>query len=298
MKKICVIFSIIFSLFSCQEYRKEKNRAAYPPEKLFKNVQLQAAKQMFEGDLDAFSKTILKHPEVINELSSINGYTLLMYASIIANLNAMEILLKNGADPDIIIPYGNALPLNHAVGINDYNMLRLLLQYKVNLNPAVGSNPLHAAMMLGVERKERKMIDFLLEHGADINHTAYLGQNTMESAARGDLNTALYFFSKGGNPRIKGTDLSPMAIYMQWQEGKYKKAIRQNEVYIKKFTAVMDILKNKFGVVFPVKKDLKAEAALRIKLYGALNERDKRSVNFNKNYGINRYEKDKIIVNE
>ena len=53
-------------------------------------------------------------------------------------------------------------------------------------------------MMLGTASTERKMIDFLLENEADINHNAYLGNNIMEAAARSDLATALYFLEKEG----------------------------------------------------------------------------------------------------
>lgn len=63
------------------------------------------------------------------------------------------------------------------------------------------------------------MIDFLLENGTDFNHNAYLGNNIMEAAARSDLATALYFLVKGGNPIIKDTGLSPMALYID-HEGK------------------------------------------------------------------------------
>lgn len=44
-------------------------------------------------------------------------------------------------------------------------MLNVLLKYKAKLNPAIGVSPLSDAMLLGGEGTERKMIDYLLEHG-------------------------------------------------------------------------------------------------------------------------------------
>lgn len=287
----------MLSLFSCQDRsRKTQNRAEYPPEKLFKQVQLQAAKEMYQGNLDAFTTTISTHPEIVNQLSEIKGYTLLMYASLIEDLKAMEILLQHGADPNIIIPHLNGSPLSHAVGINDYRMLDLLIKYKVNLNPAIGRSPLHVAMLLGGRNTEQKMVDYLLKNGAAINHTSYLGDNIMDVAARSDLNMAKYLLSKGGSPKIIGTNLSPMAHYIQWKEEQHAKRGLKSEKYVEQLNELKTILQRKYNIVFPVVKDPIAEAKLRMKLYDALNERDKRSINFNNNYGINRYHKDQEIV--
>ncbi|WP_435525419.1 hypothetical protein [Chryseobacterium indoltheticum] len=50
-------------------------------------------------------------------------------------------------------------------------------------------------------------------------------------------------------------------------------------------------LQDKYNITFPVKKNQKAEAELDVKLYEGLREKDKYSVNFNENYGENRYKK-------
>lgn len=297
VRKINLILCFILSLFSCQERsRKTQNRADYPPEKLFKHIQLQAATEMYNGNLEAFTDVVVKHPEIINQLSEIKGYTLLMYASLIEDLKAMEVLLQKGADPNIIIPHLNSSPLSHAVGINDYRMLDLLIKYKVNLNPAVGRSPLHVAMLLGGKNTEQKMVDHLLKNGADINHTSYLGDNIMDVAARSDLNMAKYLLSKGGSPKIIGTNLSPMAEYIQWKEEQHAKRGLKSEKYVARLNEMKTMLQQKYSVVFPVVKDPIAEAKLRMKLYNTLNDRDKRTVNFNNNYGINRYKKDQEIV--
>ena len=291
---------VLLSFISCTDStrsRKIENREKYPPKSLFKNIQLQAAQEMYDGNLNAFSKTIQKNSQIVNEMSPIKGYTLLMYAAIIEDLEAMKILLENGADPDIIIPHLSSSPLNHAVGTNNYKMLNLLIAHNVNMNPAVGRSPLQTAMFLGSEKTERAMIDFLLSHGANINHHPYLGDNILEVAVRNNLDTAIYFLNKGGNPRIEGTTLIPMATYIDWKEVQYQRRKNPNTEYFQKLMRVKSMLQNQYKITFPVKKDLKEEAKLRVRLYENLSEKDKRSVNFNKNYGENRYRADLGLMN-
>lgn len=296
--KIIILFTLILILISCDmRSRKNQNREQYPPQKLFEENQLEAAQKIFDEDNSELEKLITKNPELLNQMSEKTGYTLLMYASIIENLSAMEKLLEMGADPDIIIPYqGHTFPLNHAVATNNYEMLKLLIKHKANINTELGTHPLSKAMMLGGEKTERKMIDFLLENGADINHISYLGDNNMEQAARSDLWTAEYFLNKGGNPKIAGTELSPMAEYITWEEKRYAKHNNPNERYHNQLIKIKKILQEKYGIQFPVEKDTIAEAKLRIKLYENLSGKDKKSLNFNKNYGENRYKMDKEIL--
>lgn len=289
------------TLFSCQDTRSRKaqNKEQYPPQKLFEGQQFQAAQKIFDENNSGLESALKDNPEIINQLSDTKGYTLLMYASIVENLPAMENLLKNGADPNIIISHRYMTPLSHAVGTNNYEMAKLLFKYKANPNPAVGRSPLSTAMLLGGEQTERKMIDFLLDNGADINHTSYLGDNIMEDAARSNLATAQYFLEKGGNPKIKGTELSPMASYIEFEENrKAKNQNPKNAAYFGKVSAMKKQLQEKYDINFPVIKDPKAEAKLRIDLYEKLNERDKKSVNFNKNYGENRYKEDLKLLSQ
>lgn len=290
------------TLFSCQDTRSRKtqNKEQYPPQKLFEGTQLQAAQKIFDEDNSGLESVLKDNPQIINQLSDTKGYTLLMYASIVENLPAMEILLKNGADPNLVVPNeGFGLPLSHAVALNNYEMAKLLFKYKANPNPELGNSPLCSAMFLGNQQTERKMIDFLLEHGADINHTSYLGENIMEAAARNDFETAEYFLEKGGNPKIKGTELSPMAKYIEHE--KKEQAKNQNPkaaVYRENLSKISKVLQDKYNITFPIKDDPKAETKLRMNLYERLSEKDKKSVNFNKNYGENRYKEDEKLLSQ
>lgn len=300
MKKIIFLIFFTMTLFSCQDTRSRKtqNKEQYPPQKLFEGEQLEAAQSIFNQDNKRLENILENNSQIINQLSNEKGYTLLMYASIIENIDAMKLLLDKGADPNLVVPNeGLGLPLSHAVGTNNYEMAKLLFQYKANPNPAVGRSPLCVAMLLGNKKTERKMIDFLLENGADINHTSYLGDNIMQEAASSDLETAFYFLEKGGSPKIKGTELSPMAEYIQYQEKRSTSAKNaKNAVYFEKLSEMKNLLQDKYGIKFPIVKDTLAEARLRIQLYENLNDKDKKSVNFNKNYGENRYIEDKNML--
>jgi len=284
------------TLISCSDFslrsRKKENRNEYPPSKMFKGDGLSAAQKMFDGDLVGMEQLIKEKHIDLNALQEETGYTLLMYASVIENTNAMEKLLALGADPNIIVPNeGLESPLNHAVALNNYDMLQLLFKYKANPNPALGRSPLSVAMLIGgFENTEKKMIDYLLQNGADINNISIDGSNIMEDAARNDLKLASYFLEKGGQPKIKGTDLCPIAGYIQFEEEnqrKFNKTENLNEI-----TAFKKQLIEKYNVQFPYKKDTVAEAKLRIQLYENLNPKDKISINFNNNYGENLYQED------
>ncbi|WP_228421468.1 ankyrin repeat domain-containing protein [Chryseobacterium indoltheticum] len=302
MKKIIFLIFFTMTLFSCQDTRSRKtqNKEQYPPQKLFEGKQLEAAQKIFDEDNSGLESVLKDDPQIINQLSDNKGYTLLMYASVVENLPAMEILLKNGADPNIVVPNeGLGLPLSHAVALNNYKMAKLLFKYKANPNPELGNSPLCNAMSLGNEQIEKKMIDFLLDNGADINHISYLGHNIMEEAARNlsQFRIALYLLEKGGNPKIKGTELSPMAKYIEYEKKKTSENKNPKAVdYYENLLKVSTILQEKYHITFPVKDDPKAEAKLRIELYEKLSEKDKKSVNFNKNYGENRYKEDQKLL--
>lgn len=301
MKAIILILLSIMTLTNCSDSvlrsRKNINRRNLPPAKLFEGPQLKAAQSIFDEDHEELLHAIKAHPEVINQLSDKgedNGYTLLHYAALLENMKAMESLLQSGADPNIIMPQG--LPVKHAVALNNYDMLNLLLKYHATLNPAVGVNPLSDAMVLGDENVERKMINYLLEHGADINNVSYNGGNIMEDATRDNLDLASYFLEKGGQPVIAGTHLSPMADYIQYKEKQKNERNLPDSPYYQKLSALKKQLIEKYNVQFPYKKDTVEEAKLRIKLYENLSPKDKISVNFKKNYGENRYQEDLTIV--
>ncbi|EKB56947.1 hypothetical protein HMPREF9700_02334, partial [Bergeyella zoohelcum CCUG 30536] len=248
-------------------------------------------------DITGMEQEIEQKKIDLNQLDPEKGYTLLMYASIIEDIKAMERLMELGANPNIIsADYGT--PLKHAVALNNYKMLDLLFKFKADPNPKVGRPPLVGALYLGgFKGTEKKMVDYLLAHGADINNIPLSGDNTMEAVTRINLDMALYFLEKGGQPIIEGTNLCPMANYIQSKEKWLKKNNKSETEYSKKLLSLKQLLIDKYGVRFPYQKDTIQEAKLRIKLYEELSPQDKISINFKYNYGENLYQKDLKRVN-
>ncbi len=81
---------------------------------------------------------------------------------------AVEILLKNNADPNIPSNDGK-IPLHNAVAKKDLNLMNLLLVYKSNpnaKNKLYFQTPLHIAMKNSVNLS---IIDSLISHGGDLN---------------------------------------------------------------------------------------------------------------------------------
>ncbi|AEK24151.1 Conserved hypothetical protein [Capnocytophaga canimorsus Cc5] len=264
---------------------------------MFRGEALSAAQKMFDGDIAGMEQEIKQKNINLDQLDPEKGYTLLMYATIIEDIKAMRKLLELGADPNIIIPAGDDTPLKHAVALNNYKMLNLLFEYNADPNPKVGNSPLVTALSLaGFEYVEKNMVDYLLAHGADINNIALSGHNIMQEVTLDDLDMALYFLEKGGQPIIEGTNLSPMAGFIQSEENWLKKNNKSETEYFKKLLSLKQLLIEKYGVQFPYQKDTIQEAKLRIKLYEALSPQDKISINFRYNYGENSYQEDLELV--
>ncbi|ATA90521.1 hypothetical protein CGC58_01345 [Capnocytophaga stomatis] len=263
---------------------------------MFRGEALSAAQKIFDGDIKGMEQEIKQKNINLNALDPEKGYTLLMYATIIEDMKAMRRLLELGADPNIISA-DYSTPLKYAAALDNYKMLDLLFEFKAHPNPKIGRSPLIDVLLMGgFERTKKKMVDYLLAHGADINNIPLSGDNTMEAVTRINLDMAFYFLEKGGQPIIEGTNLSPMARYIQSEEKWLKKNNKSETEYYKKLLSLKQLLIDKYGVQFPYEKDTLQEAKLRIKLYEALSPQDKISINFKYNAGENSYQEDLEFV--
>ena len=274
--------------------RKSENRSQYPPAKMFEGKELAVAQAIYDGNIPEMEELIKNQHVDINHISRNGYYTFLMYACILEDQKAMEKLMQMGADPNLVSPSRglNELPVNQAVALINYDMLNLLLKYKASLNPAIGNSPLVEAMRLGDEKTDRPMIDFLLQHGADINHESFQGHNIMAEAYENGTETIDYFLDKGGSPFVEGTNYSPMAKQVQFDLG--NKMIKQNnkEGYIK-ILGYKSRLEKEYHIQFPYVEPSKIEMLkYSIKQYEDLSPRDKMVVNFRNHYGENKYRQD------
>ena len=108
------------------------------------------------------------------------GWTPLYRTIVSGLLNATELLLKNGADPNIQSSMGET-PLYQAVDMEKVSHVNLLLKNKANPNICQidGFSPLH----LAVNRQNILIIKELLKYGADPNAKTLLSiySNSKES---------------------------------------------------------------------------------------------------------------------
>ena len=102
-----------------------------------------------------------------------NGMSYLLYAVWEHNYDMTKFLLENGADPNIVSSLTSTpdvieprLPLEISC-YDDYGMnyMKLLLEHGANPNDTRAQLPLFAAALY----KDKQKIEYLLEHGADIN---------------------------------------------------------------------------------------------------------------------------------
>ena len=102
------------------------------------------------------------------------------------DLERVTELLENGVDPNVTrFPYSgfwghvnfffqryNRLPLSEACEVGNYELVKLLIDYGANVNPAVEkmkvSTPLKAAT-IGYHPDDLKIIELLIKNGADIS---------------------------------------------------------------------------------------------------------------------------------
>ena len=296
MKYVFYLLIITILLFSCMgpRSRKSENRRQYPPAKMFEGKELAVAQAIYDGNISEMEQLIKTHPIDVNHISRNGYYTFLMYACILEDQEAMDKLMQMGADPNLACPTGRYdLPVNYAVALINYDMLKLLLKYKASLNHPLGWSPLvHAMMLGGYENTERQMLDFLLQHGADINYESFQGHNIMKESYEDHTETANYFLDKGGNPTIKGINYSPMAESMQFDLD--NEVLKQrNPNFYNRLLQLKSRLEKEYHIQFPYIKPPKIEMLkYSIQQYEDLSPRDKMVVNFRDNYGENKYKQD------
>ena len=122
------------------------------------------------------------------------------YASIRVNdLARLEKLLKSGANPNVPDPRGGATPLMYAAAVGSLDAMRLLLDNgaTVNATSSAGST----ALMWAVTDAEK--VRLLLARGADAKAASQRGRTALVVAARGDGSAAVVkmLIAAGADPK-------------------------------------------------------------------------------------------------
>jgi ankyrin repeat protein len=145
------------------------------------------------------------------------------------DLERMERLLKEGADPDSTAKNSSELTLLMKAATNHhYRVVDLLLKYgaDVNKEDSQGKTALYHCMtgygsyrMLSAESDIIKTADTLISHGSDVNKKSKTGATILaEVCARGFSSArevkVNYLINKGATPNIIGFDGQPLLVQM------------------------------------------------------------------------------------
>jgi len=165
MKKFLAI--LLITLNSCSMFNNKPSYTSY-----FSKEEYPIIEAIHNKDKEKLC-TLMQRGWNINSTGK-GGMTYLEYAVFTDNYKMTEFLLENGADPNLISlvdpndRYGpeGMLPLSSAChSKHSIKFVKLLIKYGANVNDDRAPLPIFAAALNNDKRK----IEYLLEHGADIN---------------------------------------------------------------------------------------------------------------------------------
>jgi ankyrin repeat protein len=110
-----------------------------------------------------------------------NGDTLLMLASYHSHLDAVRVLLKHSADPDILNDKGQS-PIAGAAFKGTLPVIEVLLAHGASVE---GASPAgRTALMIAAMFNRTAIVDYLLAHGADPDATDATGATALAGALK------------------------------------------------------------------------------------------------------------------
>lgn len=266
--KSLIIYCIFFMFTSCN-----MNKSKYMPEKYFsRGAELSMAKNIYYGNKSEIKEMVNNGRVDINTPGKY-GFTYLMYAIYIQKYDMAKLLLKLGADPNLLSSVnhpvkGNNLdyiqreegtfrlmPLSFVCGHPDWDIkyIKLLIEYGADVNATIPFSPIHELIVGGAGDMER--IKYLMKHGLDLNVPDNLGDTPIITAAIvRDLDLVEYFLDYGANPKQINKDGVSLGYELQLQ-------IEDNlgtPEYIAHAKAIIERLK-KMGITFPAVQENKLE---------------------------------------
>ncbi|QRY19010.1 ORF-140 [Teiidae poxvirus 1] len=111
-------------------------------------------------DSEEMVKLLISYGADIDSCDSPSSLTPLQYAIMYSNDKLTRILLEEGADPDCTC--ADNYPIIDAIRINDTDVVRLLLEYRVDLNIHDPENGL--PIVMAIKYANIEIIELLLEH--------------------------------------------------------------------------------------------------------------------------------------
>lgn len=266
MKHLVYIMTLL-AFFGCNSF------SHLAPEKYFSDGnELLLANAIYRNKSKEI-EYILSHNEINVNTPGKYGFTYLMYAIYIQKYDMAKLLLKLGADPNLLSfvnhpVKGNnpdyiqreegtfrLMPLSFVCGHPDWDIkyIKLLIEYGADINATVPFTPIHELIVGGAGDMER--IKYLMKHGLDLNVPDNLGDTPIITAAIvRDLDLVEYFLDYGANPKQINKDGVSLGYELQLQ-------IEDNlgtPEYITHAKAIIERLK-KMGITFPAVQENKLE---------------------------------------
>jgi len=147
-------------------------------------------------------KFLIKHGANINAISD-EGYSPIIYATKVNNKSVINGLLESGADASVVSKDGKSL-LHHAALNGSVHLVDYLIKNKlVNDIDGVDQN-YETPLILAVKSKNVDIVKYLVERGADVNHTNIIGESVLAMACYGritkiNLTILQYLIDHGAN---------------------------------------------------------------------------------------------------
>jgi len=139
-----------------------------------------------QGDTDRVAALLKEEPSLAGR-----PFKLLHRAAAAGRTQIVQLLLKNGADPNLDYGFANVrgpfTPLSDAVTAGHFDIARLLCQHGAHVDVSAGKNN-DSLFHYAVAYLEPRFVKLLLEHKADVNKHDEYGLSPLHVAAdRGDI---------------------------------------------------------------------------------------------------------------
>jgi len=211
MKKIVLLFSLLFLAISCnkidRDKKVDKNKLLGADYRLFQDTPAwELAKAVQDDDIDRIDEEVKKNPQIINYQEKKYGNTLLNLSVYNDNYRGFKELLKLGANPNIADSMQCSTPLITACENFDdrTKYVKELINYKANVNYVECSSGKNEQKMYRTPlitasvRGRLSIIKLLIERGAKVNYVSIDGGNAL-SASLGNYDVTLYLLQHGAD---------------------------------------------------------------------------------------------------